>query len=102
MFDRWLNESGHLGMETDDAAASRGPQGSLAYLDQFVYVRLARAGLEKGSPEDAALRQRLLAAVASEQLSCPLSSVHYLETWRQADALRRRRLAAEMMRFSSS
>jgi hypothetical protein len=75
MFDRWLNENGDdLGMETDDAAASRRPQGSLAYLDQFVYVRLARAGLEKGSPEDAALRQRLLAAVASEQLSCPRSA----------------------------
>lgn len=94
-------ESGDdLGMKTDDAGASQPRPGLTAYLDQFVYVRLARAGLENGTPEDAALRQRLLAAVAADQLSCPLSSVHYLETWRQADALRRRRLAAEMMRFS--
>jgi hypothetical protein len=69
------------------------------YLDQFVYIRLARAGLGRGPDEDTAHHQRYLAQTLAREVRFPLG-VHYLETWRQGNPTRRRELAAEMIRLS--
>jgi len=70
------------------------------YLDQFVYIRLARAGLGRGPAEDVAHHQNVLARAIAGEVRFPLSAVHYLETWRQANPTRRQELAAEMIRVS--
>jgi hypothetical protein len=43
------------------------------YLDQFVYVRLAKAGFGKGTVDDVALRERLLSRDIAECVGfrCP-------------------------------
>jgi hypothetical protein len=70
------------------------------YLDQFAYIRLARAGLGRGLAEDADHHQRLMQQAIAGKLRFPLSAVHYLETWRQANPTRRHELAVEMIRLS--
>lgn len=74
--------------------------GRSVYLDQFAYIRLAKAGLGRGSSDDVGLLQHLLQRVMAGSVRFPLSAVHYLETWRQGNPTRRRELAAEMIRLS--
>ena len=57
------------------AAADRGAVG-VVYLDQFVYINLARASLGLGHKELLPVREDLLAARMAGQLYFPLSQVH--------------------------
>lgn len=71
------------------------------YLDQFVYVLLAKSGLGRRDTTDLLdVRQRLLSARTDGRAAFPLSRVHYMETWKRGSLQSRRELAAEMLRFS--
>lgn len=69
------------------------------YLDQWVYVELAKAFADNAS-SDLRARDALLAARLDGHAAFPLSWVHYLETWKTKQDHRRRDLAAEMFRLS--
>jgi hypothetical protein len=71
------------------------------YLDQAKWIDLARAahGDPAGSRYEPALAAAR-AAVAEGRAAFPLSSGHYIETWRQSNDGRRRRLAHTMSELS--
>jgi hypothetical protein len=71
------------------------------YLDQNKWIDLARAvnGADGGERFDDA-RLILAAGVASDDLSLPLSSAHYMETQNRRDWNSRRRLGQTMLAFS--
>src|SRR5213595_3678247 len=71
------------------------------YLDQSKWIDLARAA--HGDPAGARYKAALTAAraaVAEGRAAFPLSSGHYVETWRQSDDSRRGRLARTMSELS--
>jgi hypothetical protein len=67
------------------------------YLDQNKWLDLSRAhhGEAKGQPYVPVL-QRVVEAVKSNAASFPLSAGHYFETWKHADATKRRHLGEVM------
>jgi hypothetical protein len=71
------------------------------YLDQAKWIDLARAA--NGDPAAARFEPALAAArtaVTTGRAAFPLSSGHYIETWRQTDDGRRKRLAHTMSELS--
>jgi hypothetical protein len=81
------------------AADIRCPRPS-AYLDQWVWVRLAKAALGRPKePGDLAVFEAVRDA-ADAGVALPLSATHYIETSRIADPRRRRDLAAVMAPMS--
>lgn len=73
----------------------------LVYLDQNKWIELARIvhGKET-SPRANSILATLSSAVDSGSLTVPLSAIHYIETARIGDPVRRRRLGEVMWRFS--
>lgn len=71
------------------------------YLDQWVWIRLSQAahGLSEGAPYVDALHA-VERASASGTFEFPLSSIHYFETHKQRDPVRRQRLAVVMALMS--
>ncbi len=69
-----------IGITPDWAAGTQ-----KVYLDQFVFVRLARARKGLGGPEDLTVRNSLLREELTVHVAFPLSRAHYLETWRKGE-----------------
>lgn len=79
----------------------RAGQPIYVYLDQAKWIDLARAA--HGDPAAARFEPALAAAraaVIAGRAAFPLSSGHYIETWRQTDDGRRKRLARTMSELS--
>jgi hypothetical protein len=71
---------------------------STVYLDQWVWIELARVAAEASVRPAAAEALRLLrGAVAQGDVAVPLSGSHYLETWHRRD-WRSRHAVAQLMR----
>lgn len=66
------------------------------YLDQWVWIQLARTRLGRPGTISTEIRDELVAKRLGGQATFPLSEVHYLETWKQGDLRRRSELAVEM------
>jgi hypothetical protein len=66
------------------------------YLDQWVWIQLARTRLGRTSPISSEVRDELVAKRLAGVASFPLSEVHYMETWKQRSVRRRSELAVEM------
>jgi hypothetical protein len=73
----------------------------IIHLDQFAWVRCARAHLGRtGGEVDLPFRDELLERVEDGSYLLPLSESHYFETWRQGGRDRRGELSAEMAMLS--
>jgi hypothetical protein len=71
------------------------------YLDQAKWIDLARAAHGRpGGEKFADMLASVRRASAAQTVNFPLSSGHYIETWRQTDDRRRRRLAETMIELS--
>jgi hypothetical protein len=68
----------------------------LLYLDQFIWIELARAAGPSPGRVSSAQRQGLLDSVRQRRVVSPLSSVHYLETWQRGNPRNRAEVAREM------
>jgi hypothetical protein len=81
------------------ASRSRAPSGApRVYLDEWVWVRLARAAYGHADAADAVgALAKLRELVAAKRIVCPLSNVHYLETQAHYVEDRRIRLGAIMV-----
>ena len=66
------------------------------YLDQWVWIQLARTRLGRESSVSREVRDELAARRLAGDVAFPLSEVHYIETWRQRRVDRRSELAVEM------
>lgn len=75
---------------------------SVVYLDQNKWIALARVWYGKcDSSVDGATLTALLKMAEDDSAVFPLSLGHYMETWKNADMGRRRRLAEFMVKLSS-
>ncbi len=70
------------------------------YLDQWVWIQLARTRLGRQSAISEEVHERLVAKRLAGNASFPLSEIHYIETWKQRSFRRRSELAVEMGRLS--
>ena len=78
------------------AHASEVSRFTTMYLDQWVWIRLARARLSRFEAIPSRIRDQLVSARLQGTAAFPLSEAHYLETWKQGKLRRRSELAVEM------
>lgn len=71
------------------------------YLDQWVWIQLARTRLGRKSSVSREVREEFAAKRLAGDVAFPLSEVHYIETWRQRSVDRRSELAVEMGMLSA-